>query len=215
MSDKRCLEDSLHCYHACCKWTEFCAKIWRHMESNHWGILPHGKLGCTSDLVINCRFFPVWSELSFLLAHTISVHPSTLPFVLQAYGKGRVIVCHVTLWMCNAGPRGVLAWHVLICSLTLSLTSTFYIDSTRRRVFAVVALAAPSVAVMNKDKHLCYSRTMQSATWLDSTFKCVGSRLLQTRMIGVRLRNDTFHIHFTIVYYPPSFPQQLNDMLLS
>lgn len=142
MGDEKCPEDSLHCSHACCRWTALCAKIWgnRHKGSNHRGILPRGKLGCTRDLVTNCPFFPIWSELSFLFTHTISVPPHppvhrTLPFVFPPYGKGRVIVCHVTLWMCNARPRAVLASLVLIFSLTLSLTSTFYINCTWRGFF--------------------------------------------------------------------------------
>lgn len=78
MGDKSCPEDPLHCSHACCRWTALCAKIWGNgqNESNHRGILPRGQLGCTRDLVTNCPFFPIWSELSFLFTHTISGPPT-------------------------------------------------------------------------------------------------------------------------------------------
>lgn len=80
-------------------------------------------------------------------------HPS--PFEFPPYGKGRIIVCHVTLWMCNARPRAVLALLVLICSLTLSLTSIFcivYIRGGFFFLFAAVARAAPLLKMIIKDK---------------------------------------------------------------
>lgn len=81
-------------------------------------------------------------------------HPS--PFEFPPYGKGRIIVCHVTLWMCNARPRAVLALLVLICSLTLSLTSIFCIVYIRGVFFNLQQLqrAAPLLKMIIKDKFL-------------------------------------------------------------
>lgn len=89
---------------------------------------------------------------------------SPLPFKFPPHSKGRVIVCYVTLRMCNARPEAILALLVLICSLTLRLTPTFYMDCTRRRGFAEVAFTVPLMAVLNPDKHLQYSRTVLLST---------------------------------------------------
>lgn len=89
------------------------------------GILPCGKLGCTGDLVTNCPCFLSFGERCCSFSHTINGPSPHLPFVFPSYGKGRVIVCHVTLRMCNGGPRAALALLVLVCSLTSSLASTF------------------------------------------------------------------------------------------
>lgn len=74
-------------------------------------------------------------------------HPS--PFEFPPYGKGRIIVCHVTLWMCNARPRAVLALLVLICSLTLSLTSIFCIVYIGGGFFFICSSCKSSSTVKN------------------------------------------------------------------
>lgn len=79
--------------------------------------------------------------------HLPTPHPS--PFEFPPYGKGRIIVCHVTLWMCNARPRAVLALLVLICSLTFSLTSIFCIVCIRGGFFLFAAVAKSSSTVKN------------------------------------------------------------------
>lgn len=95
MGDKSCPGDSLH---ACCRWTALYAKIWgnRQKESNHRGILPRGQLGCTRDLVTNCPFFPIWSELSFLFIHTNSNPHLPLPFEFPPLSKeeSHSVPCH-------------------------------------------------------------------------------------------------------------------------
>lgn len=68
-----------------------------------------------------------------LLPSSYSLPPLTLRLSSSSpLAQGRIIVCHVTLRMCNAGPRAALASHVLICRVAVSLTSVSFIVCTGR-----------------------------------------------------------------------------------
>lgn len=109
-----------------CHWS---AKIWRNQgKSNHRGVPRRGneKWAAPGTCVL-IAIFPIWSVLTSLLIlpPPLCLSSSSPP------AQGRIIVCHVTLRMCNAGPRAALASHVLICRAALSLTSVSFIVCTR------------------------------------------------------------------------------------
>lgn len=141
------LPHSLHLFSSL--WTSVvCAQRFRgngQKGSNHRGILPCGQLGCTGDMVPNCRFF---LHLDWAPPPPISyrAHSPTPPsaFEFLPSGKGR-IVCRVTLWMCNARPRAVLALLVLIAVSHWGSNQIFSIVYSRQVFlfsFAAVARAA-------------------------------------------------------------------------
>lgn len=80
-------------------------------------------------------FFSIWTELSLLFVQRTPTRPFPFPtppspFEFPPYGKGR-IVCRVTLWMCNARPRAVLALLVLIAVSHWGLNLFFCIVYSR------------------------------------------------------------------------------------
>lgn len=104
-----------------CHWAAPSAKIWRNQgKSNHRGVPRCGrKKWAALGTCVLIAIFPIWSVLTSLLI----LPPPLCLSSCSPPAQGRIIVCHVTLRMCNAGPRAALALHVLICRVALSLTS--------------------------------------------------------------------------------------------